>query len=502
MGIVAKSRIVDVNGNHLRIVHNDGWENIITGHRTTRDKTTGTRIQPVAPNTDRQTVEDIYHGDDLGARIVDELVGDMLRKWVRLTVSMTDDAEADENVQAASDMMAALDDLGARAAIKEALTWAQVFGGSVIFVGADDGGGNDIQAMAQPLRENAIRSIRSLDVYDRWDIEIESEYTDPLSPNFGKPETYRLSTTNSVRGSATMPELVIHETRVVRFDGVRVNRRRLQRNSGWHDSVYTRIEQVLGDFGISWAGVGHLLADYAPMIFKSKGISDTLAMDGIGVVLDRLQQLDMCRSTVRMVPIDDTEEMMREATPLSGMDSTLALFILRLCAAARMPVTKLFGQSPSGLNTTAEGDLSFWYDRVAAQQDSDLRGQLERLIDLLWLAKDGPTGGVVPKSWALDFESLWQMSQLEEVQARKTQMETDNGYIDTGVLMADEVARSRFGGDRYSFETQLDEDLRVEEAEEPEPEPEPPMAPIPQPPPFPVTAEPVETPEPDDASQA
>ena len=240
------------------------------------------------------------------------------------------------------------------------------------------------------------------------------------------------------------------------------------------------------------------------MIFKSKGISDTLAMDGIGVVLDRLQQLDMCRSTVRMVPIDDTEEMMREATPLSGMDSTLALFILRLCAAARMPVTKLFGQSPSGLNTTAEGDLSFWYDRVGAQQDSDLRGQLERLIDLLWLAKDGPTGGVVPQSWALDFESLWQMSQLEEVQARKTQMETDNGYIDTGVLMADEVARSRFGGDRYSFETQLDEDLRAEENEEPEPEPEPepPMVPIPQPPPFPATAEPMAAPEPDDESQA
>ena len=96
MGSAAKSRIVDVNGNHLRIVHNDGWENIITGHRTTRDKTTGTRIQPVAPNTDRQTVEDIYHGDDLGARIVDELVGDMMRKWIRLTVSMADDAEADD----------------------------------------------------------------------------------------------------------------------------------------------------------------------------------------------------------------------------------------------------------------------------------------------------------------------------------------------------------------------------------------------------------------------
>ena len=148
-----------------------------------------------------------------------------------------------------------------------------------------------------------------------------------------------------------------------------------------------------------------------------------------------------------------------------------------------MPVTKLFGQSPSGLNTTAEGDLSFWYDRVETAQEADLAPQLTRLIDLLWLAADGPTNGVEPVSWDLEFEKLWQLSQLEETQARKVQAETDAIYIDTQVLMADEVAASRFGGDRYSYETNLDDAMRAEEDAEPEPEPVP-MQPIPQPPPF------------------
>ncbi|KPL08937.1 hypothetical protein AMJ85_07485 [candidate division BRC1 bacterium SM23_51] len=503
MAIGQQSQIVDSRGRHLRVVaRSDAYENTLTGHGTDRDKTSSTRIKPVSPSTDRQTWEDIYHGDDLGARMVDELVDEMLRRWIRLNVTMRDDADSQENVEAASEMMQALDELDAPEKLSEALTWAQVFGGSLIFIGADDGGGPD--SMSQPLRENAIRSIKFLDVYDRWDVDIASEYGDPLQPKYGQPETYRLRSSGSVTGAANMIDQVVHETRMLRFDGVRVNKRRLLRNGGWHDPAYVRVEKVLQDFGLSWSSASHLLADFAPMVFTSPGLSDTLALDGAGVVMERLLQMDLCRSTVRMVPIDEGESLERKATPVTGMPNLLALFILRMCAAARMPVTKLFGQSPAGLNTTAEGDLSFWYDRVEGRQKTDLRKPLMYLIKLLWLAKDGPTNGVEPKSWSMDFEKLWQLSQVEETQARKTQSETDNNYIDTGVVTPEEIAQSRFGGDRYSFETQLDQEMREAEAEaEPEPEPEPapmmqpldefyrkvgaqPELPLDQPPPTPV----------------
>ncbi len=130
---------------------------------------------------------------------------------------------------------------------------------------------------------------------------------------------------------------------------------------------------------------------------------------------------------------------------------------------------------------------------MEAQQDLDIRDPLTRLVDLLWLAADGPTRGVEPESWELEFEKLWQMSQLEESQARKTQAETDAIYIDTQVLMPDEVASSRFGGDTYSYETQLDEGAREEADAEPEPEPEPRvMPPQLQTPAVPVMTEPEE----------
>ena len=473
MGLAYTSKIVDSNGRHLRVV-NDGWENTYTGHRTARDKTLANQIKSVDPSTNWQEYEDTYHGDDLAARCVDELVADMLRKWIRLQVVMTDETDSDINVKAGNDMMAALDKLKTRSRLKEALTWARVFGGSLIFIGADDGGGDDIEAMAQPLRENAIRSIKFLEVYDRWDVDIATEYSDPLDPKFGQPETYRIRSNGSVTGAANETTITIHESRTIRFDGVRVNKRRKLRNGGWHDSVYVRLNEVLSEFGIGWSSAAHLLADFAPMVFTSPGLALTLATDGQQTVLDRMTNMDMCRSTVRMVPIDEGESLERKATPVTGLDSLLTLFILRFCAAAHMPVTKAFGQSPSGLNTTAEGDLTFWYDYVAGHQDEDLREQLEYLIRLIFLAKDGPTRGQEPKSTTLEFEKLWQLAQDEEATARKTQSETDNNYIDTGVLTPQEVAMSRFGGERYSFETQLDMEMRAAEAEaEAEPETEP-----------------------------
>jgi phage-related protein (TIGR01555 family) len=471
-----ETKIVDTRGRHLRIVR-DGWQNELTGHRTSRDKTRATQIEPVLPSTNYQEYEDIYHGDDLGGRMVDELVEDMLRKDPVLSVSMTDDASTDENVEAASAMMTALDDLDAKKHIGDALTWARVFGGSLVFIGADDGGGSNPQSMAQPLRENSIRDIRSLDVYDRWDVQIETEYTDPLSPKFGQPELYRVLNTSTTRSQADVPDLLIHETRTLRFDGVRVNKRRLARNGGWHDSAYIRVKRVLSDFDLSWSSAAHLLADFAPLIFKSPGLEFSLAQDGDNIVLQRMQQMDMYRSTVRMMPIDEGEELSRQTTPIAGMDAMLDRFILRLCAATRMPVTKLFGQSPSGLNSTAEGDLTFWYDRVEAHQIRDLKKQLLYLVKLLWLSRSGPTNGVEPASWGVKFPKLWQMSELEETQAKKNQSETDNNYIDSGVLMPDEVAESRFGGDSYSFETRLN--LEARETAEPEPEPEPEPTPMP-----------------------
>lgn len=468
----------------------DGWLNQITGLGTDRDKRTANLVKPVLPTVDFQTLDDLFHGDDMAQIIAGKAPEDMVRKWIELTVELGDPDLSENESEASDDMLQALNDLDAKGACRAALTWANVFGGSLMFIGADDGGGSDEDALAKPLAEDRIRSIEFLEVFDRFDVQIESEYDDKADlGKFGKPKTYQIVNYQGTRG-ATLSNVTIHETRFLRFDGPLTSKRRIVRNNGWNDSIYTKLLDVLSDFGSSWGGVAALLQDFAQAIFKMKGLADIIGSDADNIVQGRMQTMDLCRSVMRMIPIDaDLEDFQRMTTPVGGLAELMDRLMLRMSAAAQMPVTILFGISPSGLNTTAEGDLSIWDDRVSSKQEIDLRPPLTRLIELLFKAADGPTKGKEPKGWEYQFNPLRQPTEKESAEARKTQMETDTGYIDTNVLEPDEVAQSRFGGESYSFETTLDKEARAKEAAEPEPEPVAPPA-VPVPPVAPVAPAP------------
>jgi phage-related protein (TIGR01555 family) len=466
----------------------DGWMNQITGLGTSRDKRIGNTVKPVRPTTDFKTLDDLYHGDDMAQIIAGKAPEDMVRKWIDITVELGDEGLSDNERETSDAMLQALNDLDAKGAFRAALTWANVFGGSLIFMGIDDGGGDDPDALAEPVSEDRIRSIKFLEVFDRFDVTIGTEYEDKGDlEKFGKPRTYKITNYQGTSG-ATLSDVEIHETRFLRFDGPITSKRRVVLNGGWNDSIYTKMQELLGDFGASWGGVFHLLQDLAQAVFKMKGLADIIGSDDEGLVHSRLQVMDMCRSVLRMIPIDsELEDFERKPTPLTGVAEVLDRAMLRLSSAAQMPVTVLFGISPSGLNTTAEGDIKIWDDRIGSKQEVDLRPRLSRLIDLLFKAAEGPTKGREPESWELSFNPLRQPTEKEAAEARKIQSETDLNYIEGFVLEADEVAESRFGGETYSFETTLNKEAREAAAEEPAAPPTPPpAAPVPPVAPAPV----------------
>ncbi len=449
----------------IRKLATDGWENLTTGLGTARDKRTLSQIKPVNATATRSTLDDMYHGDDIARTIAGKAPEDMVRKWIDISVELGEEGESENEAETADDTLQALNDLDAKGAFREALTWARVYGGGMIFVGVDDGAGDNIEALAEPVNESRVRSIDFLQVFDRFDVEIETEYDDHADgmAKFGTPKTYRIQNLQGVRGS-NLPSLVVHESRFLRFDGPITSRQRRIRNNGWNDSVYTRIEQLLADYGTSWGSVAHLLQDFAAGVYKMDGLAAMMSGEDFATVYSRLQSMDLCRSTVRMTPIDsELEDYQRMTTPVTGLADLLHSFMLRVSSAAEMPVTVLFGASPSGLNSTAEGDLSVWYDRVGSMQETDLRPQIMRLINLLFLAAEGPTKGRTPDGWELTFNPLWQLDEKELAEARKTQADTDAIYIDTNVLEPDEVAASRFGGESYSFDTVLDKEAREAE---------------------------------------
>lgn len=470
----------------------DGWQSTITGLGTARDKRSGTRIKYTGIEGSRDKFEDYYSGDDTAATIAELPAQEMTREWITLSVEDTEgDLQTEtpeERMLKAKEVTQALDDLDAKAMVFEALLWSRVHGGALMFMGVNDGA----QDLAEPLNIDTVRSLDFLLVFDRWEVQVQSTNQDLMSKDFGTPETYLLQPTTET-GMGVGMSVVVHASRVIRFDGVKTSRYRKAMNSGWSDSVYTRMEETLQDYGISWHGVAHLLQDFSQAVLKMRGLADAILQSEGNVVLDRMIAMDRCRSVARAIPIDaEDEDFIRQATPMSGLPETLDRLMLRLASAARMPATLLFGQSPAGLNATGESDIRFFYDQIKGKQESLLRPKIDRLLEVLFASREGPTKGKEPDNWSYEFNPLWQESDKERAEVRKTQAETDAVYIREGVLDPDEVAMSRFAGESYSTETVLDMEARLAE---PDPEPAPPPVPpqvVPAQPVAPVAPQPPE----------
>jgi hypothetical protein len=424
--------------------------NVLSGLGTSRDKRKASSFTRDGIMRDRSLLEDMYAGDDIAARIVDALPDEMTREWI---VTEFPEPETQKAVVQASEV------LDVRAKVRLALIWARLFGGAVILLGADDG-----QDVKQPLNEETIKSLHYLTVLDRFSLEPGQPYADPFSPKFGRPELYRIQPQMSSSGTeSTRFGVEIHESRLLRFDsGVTITPRRAQENQTWSESVLERVAELLPDFHSVYNGTAHIIQDFSQGVYKIKNLGNMLAAGADANVIKRLQMMDLSRSIVRAIVVDaDGEEFTRETASLAGLSDLMERWQTRLAAAARMPASIMMGQSPTGMNATGAMELRYWYDHVRSQQEASLRPQLEKLYRIMLKAKTGPTNGQEPESWTFDFNSLWQLSQAEETEARNKQAATDAIYIQNGVVTAEEIATSRFSGDRYSFETQLDQESRA-----------------------------------------
>lgn len=395
----------------------DSWNNAVTGlGHAMRDKITHTEFSANHVLTD-ETLESLYHGDDIAARVCELLPDEMLRQGFEI---QGDDAELIHKELAR---------LGVREKLNEALVWSRVYGGSAVFLGADDG-----QNQAFPLIAESVRSFKFITALEKRELQPATWYRDPLQPNYGQVETYRINNND------------IHESRLLLFHGTRTSKKRRAANGGWSYSVLQRMYDVMRQFNMSWQSAAHLMSDAAQAVFKLKGLHAQIAANKTSEILQRMELVDMSRSVARAVLLDaEDEDFKRDTYSFAGVPDILDKFTLRLAAAARMPVSLLMGQAPAGLNATGDSDIRFFYDQVKAAQEHTLRPALERLVELL----------ASNKAFTISFPALWQETEREKAELRKIQAEIDASYIQQGVLLPEEVALNRFRETGFSMETAI-----------------------------------------------
>jgi len=487
----------------------DSWLNTVTGLGTrARDKVMSAFFSRSVRLAD-QELEDLYNGDDLAAKIVGKLVDDALRQGYEIAIKVDEDAS--DTVAAANDQAEEVeafleDEIRAGARLREGWTWGRLFGGAAIYVVTDEG--FDVP-QDEELDLARLRKVLALTVLDKRDLTPFSVYSDPADPRFGEVETYLVNANGSATlgtSSAQIQNVRIHETRLIVFEGALTTNREKQSNSGWSLSVLQRPYDQLRAFNTSFQAVSNLLQDASQGVFSMDGLIDMIASGEKEAVQTRMALVDLQRSVARSLVIDAEKEKFERLTPpLTGYPETLEILMLRLSAAADIPVSVLFGRAPAGLNATGESDRLLWAQSVESEQTQVAIPALARLAELVFASAEGPTGGTVPDSWEITFPPLVHMTEKEEAEIRKLVAEADAIYTREGVLLPEEVAINRFRATGFSSTTQIDTAERELMLEEEKgrlrnPPPPPPQLPPPPPnagePPVPPDGEPPVPPEP------
>lgn len=431
-----------------------GWQNIFTGLGVVgKDKRLGSSF--CASPITQEEADQVWRGDDIAARIVEIIPDEMLRQGFETCVQKGKDGQEAKDVGEAID--AEHRRLNTVEHVRRALYFSRAFGGGGILLGVDDG-----MSLDKPLIPERVKSFKFMNVFSPRELIAQTYYSDPLQARFGEVATYRLMPINVPPGSVITGFPLVHESRIIRFDGNFTTRATSLRNTqpGWDDSIFVRVLQVINDFQMGYQGSALLMTDFSTPVLKIKGLAKLLAAADSKAMAERARALEITRSIARVSIMDADEEYKRESTPVTGLPDLLEKVALRLAAATGIPVSLLMGQSPAGLNATGDADVRWFYDNVAAFRERKARPGFKQITQMIMLAKDGPTGGKEPDNWDLSFKPLWQLTEKETAELRFTQAQTDQIYIVNQVVTPQEIAKSRFGGDGYSIETKIDLDLR------------------------------------------
>lgn len=415
-----------------KVERNDSWQNIVTNLGTRKDKRTLATVY--WDNRSPEEYEQFYTGDELMARIVNLVPEEALRKFIEWTGIEPEEKER---------VVQTCENLNFRGSLEIAWKLGRAYGGALQYIITDT---KDPSSPLQPGE-----TVLGLTELSRYDLIVQSSdvEADFAKKNFGKPNLYRLSFQMGVT-SKTYP---IHHSRVLRFDGYLLPRHTYIRNSYWHDSILNRLINSVRNYQTSNDAVASIIQDFNVGVYKMKNLANLLAAGQDSKVMKRMDMIAYGKSVVKMMVLDtDSEDFVDVARNVTGLQELVMQQANRLVAATDIPHTKLLGESPDGSSATGNSTTAQWYDYIQSQQENYLRPKMQYLLDLLFPDLKGRLG--------FKFKSLYQMTELEEAELRNKQAQTDSLYIEHGVLDPTEIAESRFGGESYSIETELDKEGR------------------------------------------
>ena len=347
--------------------------------------------------------------------------------------------------------------LKVREAIQKGEWFSNIFGGAASIVVIEDGRPYNEEVDLDKIK--TIRSIRTLDGYNIYPY-VDRTHGDPTEVEYYYIAVSPENEEKLERGSGDAYDVrLIHFSRIIRYDGVEITPDEMRRNNpaGWGKSLIDVIMKVLGRYEDAVSGVANMIKFWDLFTYKMKDYARLAGAGELNTLLERFAVMQRLMSHTNGVIMDKDEEASFQTRNYSGLDNAIRVIRDELTAATGIPHTILFGESPSGLGATGESESNAWAMAVKDYQETELRPKIQRILELVFKAKDGPTGGKEPFSWSFEFRSVFPETQKERLEAESLQASNDSVYHSLGVITTQELRTSRFSGKEFSFKTTLDD---------------------------------------------
>jgi phage-related protein (TIGR01555 family) len=371
----------------------DGFQNLVARLGTDRDKAAANGyIVPIMTDMD---LLNAYRGSSVAKAVVDYPADDACREW----------REWQGDTKQITDLEVEEKRLGVIAKVRDARIRARLYGGAAIFIGTGE------PRADKPLNPDRIQKggVRYLTVLDRQELGVQQLQMDPSLPGYGKPEMYRLT-------GGTGQIVDIHPSRLIVFTGDEVpHNSTAQSMHGWGDSVLQTALEKVGHLDGTMANVASLVFEAKVDVIKVKDFTQNLRDGGSAyetLMLKRFGLASTAKGINGAFLLDAEEDYQQKSANFATLPDVMDRFMQMVSAASGIPMTRLFGMSPAGMNATGESDMRNYYDRVKQEQTLDIEPAMQVFDECLIRSALGNR----PEELHFNWRSLWQMGEKDQAE--------------------------------------------------------------------------------------
>ncbi|CAK7193137.1 hypothetical protein COMNV_01350 [Commensalibacter sp. Nvir] len=183
--------------------------------------------------------------------------------------------------------------------------------------------------------------------------------------------------------------------------------------------------------------VSDLIKSFSTMVLKTD-LSQLLS-PGCEELSKRAELMAAYRDNRGLQIVDkETEDLINVSVSLNGLDKLQAQSQEHMAAIAGIPLVKLLGITPSGLNASSDGEIRCFYDKISALQEAHLKPILSKILELIQLHLFSETEPTLD----FYFSSLWQLDGVEQSKIRVNQSQTLGKLVQSRILSPDEARKS------------------------------------------------------------